>query len=127
GHLLPAQRPETLAAPAGHDDDEPVFSIGFCFCAHNQIDLTASASDFTNALTLATSFGDLPCSAIWFTTALPTTQPSASDATSFACAGFEMPKPTAMGKFVCERILETCDARFDATLVCIPVTPSREM
>jgi len=36
--------------------------------------------------------------------ALPTTQPSAADATALACAGFEMPKPTATGRFVCARI-----------------------
>ena len=31
GHLLAAQRPEPLAAPARHDDDETVFGVGFGF------------------------------------------------------------------------------------------------
>jgi hypothetical protein len=33
GHLLAAQRPETLAAPAGHDDDETIVDVSFGF--HN--------------------------------------------------------------------------------------------
>ena len=33
GRLLAAQRPETLAASAGHDDDEPVFDVSLGF--HN--------------------------------------------------------------------------------------------
>ena len=33
GHFLAAQRPEPLAAPAGHDDDETVFGVSFSF--HN--------------------------------------------------------------------------------------------
>ena len=43
---------------------------------------TASASDFTNLPTRLTKSFDFPFSAIWFTTALPTTQPSAADATA---------------------------------------------
>ncbi len=31
GHLLAAQRPETFAAPARHDDDETVFNVSFAF------------------------------------------------------------------------------------------------
>src|SRR2546425_232596 len=90
-------------------------------------DFTPSLSEFTNLLTLLTSCGDLPCCAIWFTTALPTTTASAQEATCFACSGLEMPKPTAMGRFVCARILPVICARSAATFSCIPVTPSREM
>jgi len=33
GHLLAAQRPETLAASAGHDDHETVFEVSLVFTA----------------------------------------------------------------------------------------------
>jgi hypothetical protein len=60
------------------------------------------------------------------TTALPTTMASACCAASFACSGFEMPKPTASGSFVCERILAVISGKVLEIFSCMPVTPSRE-
>ena len=45
----------------------------------------------------------MPCSAISRTMALPTMAPSERSAIFFACAGVEMPKPTAQGMDVFSR------------------------
>ena len=38
GHFLAAHRPEPFAAPAGHDDDEAVFDVGFVFIFFGTVD-----------------------------------------------------------------------------------------
>jgi len=67
-----------------------------------------------------------PWRAISFTIALPTTTASALAATVRACAGVEMPKPTAIGRSVVGADLRGHGPRASATLDCMPVTPSRE-
>src|ERR1039458_7002793 len=122
GHLLTADWPEALASAAGHNDHEPFASIRFGFHGF----FTASRSGFTNSLTRLIKSGLFPCRATWSTMALPTTTASALPATIFACSGVEMPNPTAIGRHVWARIFAVICVMVSATLVCMPVTPSRE-
>ena len=57
--------------------------------------------------------------------ALPMTTPSASAPTSAACAGEEIPKPTAMGRSVTARRDATCSPSTSESAPDSPVTPSR--
>src|SRR5690606_32601816 len=93
-----ADRPESLALAACHDNHKPVPCRAGAFL-HTAF--TASTSVLVNSLTFSTRFGVPPCSAIWFTIALPTTTASALSATVLACSGLDIPKPTAMGRLVC--------------------------
>ncbi len=61
---------------------------------------SALTSGWMNAVTRSTISGALPCSAMRFTMALPTTTASAQRAISFTCSGFDTPKPTAIGREV---------------------------
>src|SRR5205807_8614309 len=105
-----------------HDDHIPIFIVSLAFHAL----FTAAISDFVNELTCCTRSRPFPYFAIWLTIALPTTTASEQAATTLACSGVEMPKPTAVGSLVCKRIFAVIWAMFSDTFCCIPVTPSRE-
>ena len=68
-----------------------------------------------------------PPSARAWIRALPTTTPSATDATSCACSGVEIPKPTATGNDTAARSRPTSCVRSSLSAVRAPVTPVREM
>src|SRR5690606_16718244 len=62
-------------------------------------------------------------SAIRCTSAEPTTAASATRATSAACSGVLMPKPTASGRSVCRRSRSTAAATASADAEVVPVMP----
>src|SRR5262245_51401345 len=80
----------------------------------------------TYAPALPATSGDAPCSAMTFTSALPTTAASAHRLTSATCSGREIPKPSASGSLDCARMRATSGSASDAIRSRAPVTPSRE-
>ncbi len=77
--------------------------------------------DFTYSYTYPGA--SAPCSAISRTMALPTMAPSERSAIFFACAGVEMPKPTAQGMDVFARTSFTIAPMSVVISLRTPVTP----
>src|SRR5579864_9603472 len=92
---------------------------------------TPSAKARTSASTAPTRVGSaFPAesreAAMRSTSAEPTTAASATRATSCACAGVRMPKPTATGKVVCRFSLATAAVTLCAAADFVPVMPATE-
>src|SRR5262245_26366772 len=98
------------------------------FPARRRAPRTPRASSATRLITTVTVFAvalsspsRLPLSA--FTSAEPTTTPSAPDAIIDACSALRTPKPTATGKLVWRLMRATAAATFPGSGVAVPVMP----
>src|SRR5262245_57099624 len=88
---------------------------------------TALFSHRTYSPARAATSGAAPCSAITFTSALPTTAASADWQAFATCSGEEMPNPTATGSDDCARTRATNSVTSSASRSRTPVTPRREI
>src|SRR5262245_63261354 len=88
---------------------------------------TALFSHRTYSPARSATSGAAPCSAITFTSSLPTTAASADRHAFATCSGDEIPNPSATGNDDCALTRATKSVTSSARQSRTPVTPSREI